>query len=89
MVGNVLWEAAMPSPASNSPAKRQSFWPGLVRIFLVEILLLLALSGAIIGYLNWSSDTAWAEFKAASRLAPETTSPIQTVKSQTPCDRRA
>jgi hypothetical protein len=80
----------MPSPANNSPAPRQNFWPAIARIFLVEILLLLALSGAIVGYLNWSSDAAWAEFKAASKQsAPAPNSSLHAVKGQTPCDRRA
>ena len=80
----------MPAPANNRPAGRQSFWPAVVRILLVEILLLVALSGAVVGYLNWSSEAAWAEFKAASKLSvPERKSLIQTVKGQTPCERKA
>lgn len=80
----------MSSPANNSPAKRPSFWPAIVRTLLVEVLLLLALSGAIVGYLKWSSDTAWAEFIAASEQpAPGPTTPIQAVKGQAPCDRKA
>jgi hypothetical protein len=80
----------VPSPANNSPASRQSFWPAIARILLVEVLLLVALSGAVVGYLNWSSEAAWAEFKAASKLsAPEPKGPIQTVKGHMPCDRSA
>jgi len=79
----------MPSPANNSPASRQSFWPSIARILLIEILVLLALSGAVVGYLNWSSEAAWAEFKAASqRPAPESSSPVQTVKAHAHCDRK-
>jgi hypothetical protein len=85
-----LPEAAVPSPANCSPTSRQSFWPAIVRTLLVEVLVLLALSAAIVGYLNWSSDTAWAEFIAANKpSAPGPTMPVQTVKRQTHCDRKA
>ena len=80
----------MPSPVSNSPASRQSFWPSIARIFLIEVLVLLALSGAVVGYLNWSSEAAWAEFMAASKQSASVpNSPLQTVKGHMPCDRNA
>ncbi len=80
----------MTSPADNSAAPRQGFWPSIVWILLIEVFVLLLLSGAIVAYLNWSSDVAWAEFVAASKLpAPGPTTPIQTVKGHVPCTRRA
>ncbi len=80
----------MPSSAHQSPAHISRFWPAIIRILLVEVLVLLALSGAIVGYLNWSSEAAWAEFNAASQLpAPESSSLVQAVKIQTPCARKA
>ena len=80
----------MPSSAHRNPAQDSRFWPAIVRILLVEVLILLALSGAIVGYVNWSSEAAWAEFKAAGQLrAPEPKGPMQTVKVHTPCDRKA
>ena len=80
----------MPSSANSSPASRQSFWPSIVRIFLVEVFVLLALAGAIVGYLNWSSEAAFAEFMAASKQsAPEAKSPAQTVKGHMLCQRSA
>jgi hypothetical protein len=81
----------MPSPTNNnSPASQQSFWPSIARILLVEILFLLALSGAVVGYLDWSSEAAWAEFNAASKLsAPAPNAPVQTVKGHMQCDRKA
>jgi hypothetical protein len=80
----------VPSPANNSTESRQSFWLSIVRILLVEILVLLVLSGAIVAYLNWSSDVAWAEFIAASKQpAPEPTTPMQTVRGPKTCGRRA
>ena len=78
----------MPSSAQQSPAHVSRFWPAIIRILLVEVIVLLALAGAIVGYLNWSSEAAWAEFKAASQL-PAPKGPVQTVKVHTPCDRKA
>ena len=78
----------MSSVANNSPAKSQRSWPAIIRILLIEVLVLIALSSAIVSYLKWSSDAAWAEFNAASNLrAPG--SPIQTVKGHMPCDWNA
>jgi flagellar basal body-associated protein FliL len=80
----------MPSSAHQSPAHVSRFWPAIIRILLVEVIVLLALSGAIVGYLNWSSEAAWAEFKAAGKLpASESSSPVQTVKAHTLCTRKA
>jgi hypothetical protein len=80
----------MPSPVNNSPASRQSFWPSIARILLVEILLLVVLSGAAVGYLNWSSEAAWAEFMAASKQSASVpNSPLHAVKGHMSCDRNA
>ena len=80
----------MSSPANNIPANRQAFWPSVIRTFLVEVFVLVVLSGAIVGYLKWSSDAAWAEFKATSQLsAPGSKSPLQAVKGHLPCERSA
>jgi hypothetical protein len=80
----------MPSPVSNSPTSGQRFWPSIARILLIEVLVLLALSGAVVGYLNWSSEAAWAEFMAASEQSAQAPNPsLHAVKSQTPCDRKA
>lgn len=78
----------MPSPAHQSPTNRPSFWLAIVRTLLVEVFVLLVLAGAIVGYLNWSSDAAWAEFTAAYK-PPAPATPMQAVKVQTRCDRRA
>jgi hypothetical protein len=83
-----LPEAAVPSPAHQSPACHRSFWPAIVRTLLVEVLVLLALSGAIVVYLNWSSEAAWAEFKAANKPSAPNAS-LHAVKGHMPCHRSA
>jgi hypothetical protein len=65
------------------------FWPSTVRIVILELLVLLALAGAVIFYLNWSSEVAVAEFLAASKTQAAPSSPLHAVKGHTPCDRNA
>jgi hypothetical protein len=78
----------VPSPADNAKAPRQGFWPSIARIFVVEILALLVLSAAVVGYVNWSSEAAWAEFIAASKLAaPAANLPVLSVKGKRSCTR--
>ncbi len=86
----------MPSRSNQSPENRGIDWLAILRTLLIQVLVLLALSGAVIRYLNWSSDTAWAEFVAASKSSvldpghrPPSSAPVQTVKHQAPCDRRS
>jgi hypothetical protein len=86
----------VPSLSSQSPENRGIDWLGIVRTLLVQVLVLLALSVAAIGYLKWSSDAAWSDFIAASKasaLEPkqhqDSAVPVQTVKRQTVCSRRA
>ena len=59
----------MASPVTKSTVSRRVFWVSIARIFLVEVLILIVLSGAIAGYLNWSSEVAFSEFLAASQQA--------------------
>jgi hypothetical protein len=63
-------------------------WPGITRTLVIQVLVLLALSGAAIRYLSWSSDTAWSEFVSVSEQAspeakiyPRSNVPLQEVKS--------
>jgi hypothetical protein len=86
----------MPLLRSQSPEKRGIDWLGIVRILLVQVLVLLALSVAVIGYLRWSSDAAWREFIAAgkaSALEPthhqHSAIPAQTAGGRPVCSRRA
>ena len=53
----------MPSSANQVPGKRYICW---LKTLLVEVFALLALSAAVIGYLSWSSDAAWAEYSQAN-----------------------
>jgi hypothetical protein len=59
----------VPSHDNPSPKKDGIAWLGILRTLLVQVAVLLALSGAVVCYLNWSSDAAWAEFIAASQPA--------------------
>jgi hypothetical protein len=80
---------------NQSSQKRGIDWTAIVRILLVQVLVLLALSGALVGYVNWWSDRAWEEFIAAdkatapdSKPQPQSSAPIQKVKNKTSCARR-
>jgi flagellar basal body-associated protein FliL len=72
------------------PQQRRGFdWLGTLRILIIQVLVLVALSGAFIRYLNWSSEKEWAEFVSTSRTAapeakayPRTEPPLQAVKAQ-------
>jgi len=80
----------MPSSVQQSPAYVRRSWPAIVWIVLAEILVLVALSAAFVGYVNWSSDAAFAEFKAAvHRTAPQPESSVQAVRAHAPCSRKA
>ena len=68
----------------------------IVRTLLLQVLVLVAVSGAVIGYLKWSSDAAWKEFiDAGNPPAPNTqhhshaSTPLQTVHGPAICTRRA
>lgn len=47
--------------------KREIFWLGIIKTLLVQVVVLIALAGAVVWYLNWSSDAAWNEFINASK----------------------
>lgn len=77
-----------------SQSNRGMEWPRIVAILLVQIAVLLALSGAAVFYINWSSDVAQAEFIRA--IEPSTTvhptqspAPVQSVKARAVCNRKA
>ena len=46
-------------------------WPGIGTTAVVELLILLALAFAVVGYVEWSSDAAVAEFMSATKSPAE------------------
>jgi hypothetical protein len=85
----------VPSPVNQIPRHRVADWLAIARTLLVEVLVLLALSVALIGYLRWSSDTSWAEFSSAgkspvadAKQQPVSSTPVQTAKGQGSCPRK-
>jgi hypothetical protein len=90
----------MPSSADNALADKgyrqdpsqeswRSFLLSIVRIVLLEVVLLLALSGALVIYLNWSSEVTFAEFLAASAVLAPSTPSLPSVEGHRPCDKGA
>ena len=85
----------MQSPDNQSHQKRGTDWPAIARTLLVQVTVLLALAGAFIGYVNWSSDASFQEFIEASQPSarepgprPQASIPVHTVKGQMTCDRK-
>ena len=82
----------MPSSPDHGPSSPQTswfssgFWLSIARIALLEIALLIALAGAAVVYLDWSSKTAFAEFLAATKV-PSPAPPVHAVKGRASCDR--
>ena len=70
-------------------------WMGIARTLLMQVLVLLALAGAFIGYVNWSSEQALWEFIDASepslpdsQRASKSAASVQVVKGQAFCRRK-
>jgi flagellar basal body-associated protein FliL len=68
--------------------------PRIAAIALVQLVVLLAMLGAAIFYLNWSSGAAQAEFMHAMEPsmtvpAPPSPAPVQSVGARTACTRKA
>jgi hypothetical protein len=89
-------EASVPSPDKPDRTNRGMDWPRILAVLVVQLAVLLVLSGAAIFYLDWSSDAAQAEFMAATKpLAsdpshlPQWSIPAQTVKRRTVCTPKA
>jgi hypothetical protein len=84
----------VPTSDNQSPEHRRMDWPAILRTLLVQVLVLLALASAVVGYLDWSSEVSWAEFVAASKSStlanhrPHSSLPVQTVKDQAFCRRK-
>ena len=74
------------TPEATRPVR--GFWPSIVRIAVIEIVVLLALAGLFIAYLNWSSEASFAEFLAASEAVQRAPSlPVNEVHA--PCKKGA
>jgi hypothetical protein len=84
----------MPSPDNPHRTKPALGWLGIVESLLLQVLVLLVLSAAVISYVNWSSDAAQADFTAAGKPAlfapaqPQPAAPIEVVKGQKTCPRK-
>ena len=78
----------MASPVSKTTSA-QGFWASIARILLVQVLVLIALSGAIVFYVDWSSKVAFAEFLATSQQTTGSNPVIHPMTLQRPCERGA
>ena len=88
----------MPSMDRQSRMNRTIDRLGIVRILLVQVMILLALAGAVVRYVNWSSEVALQEFLSASQPAlagasrqsqPKPQAPVQAVKAKAACAKKA
>jgi hypothetical protein len=67
---------------------------GLATMTLFQLLVLFVIGAAVVRYLEWSSDAAQAEFMSAIEAASDpshsnkSSTPNQTVKAQTGCNRK-
>lgn len=71
--------------ASHAAHRPQGFWSSIAWIVALEVVLLLAFAGAVVAYINWSSEVAFAEFLAASKMQAAPPS-LNAVRVQ-PCGR--
>jgi len=79
-------QAALATTAARPP---RGFWPSIVRIAFVEVVLLLALAGLFVSYLNWSSEATFAEFLAASKAQTTPVAPPTAAGGRPVCNRSA
>jgi hypothetical protein len=82
-------------PLRDKRSPRGFDWLAIVKTLLVEIAVLLALTGAFVFYVSWSSQVAFEEFMDAggSAAAEEDHRPpapisVQAVKGRANCDRK-
>jgi hypothetical protein len=86
----------MPSFDRASPGSNNSYWSGIAGILAIHLAVLFAVSVAALAYLNWSSNAALAEFMAKDKPSvsepgylPQSSVPVQQVKSKAACAKRA
>ncbi len=65
----------------------QGFLFSIARIFVFQVALAFALSGAFVAYLNWSSAKSFAEFLSAGAVLSPSNPSLQSIKGTNPCDR--
>ena len=65
----------------------QGFLLSILRIFVFQLALAFALSGAFVAYLNWSSAKSFAEFLSAGAMLAPSNPSLQSIKGTNPCDR--
>ena len=85
-------EATVPSLDNQHTDNRSSRWLGIVRTAMVQVMVLLALSVAVVYYLDWSSDKAWEDFLAAGKSEGlmlksqlQSVMPVHRVSGKAPC----
>ncbi len=82
-------------PDNQSPPNRGLDWPAIARTLMVQVVVLLAVAAAFVGYVNWSSEASFQEFIEASQpsarepgpRSPSST-PVHAVKGPMRCDRK-
>jgi|GraSoiStandDraft_60_1057301.scaffolds.fasta_scaffold1113055_1 hypothetical protein len=79
-----------------SPATRGIDVVGIARILSLQILALLGLAGAVVCYVNWSSEIAWREFSGVAKAAASdanaaarSPAPVEAIKHHGSCPRSA
>jgi hypothetical protein len=84
----------VPLPDHHSPEHRGIDWPAVIRILLLQMLVLIALAGAFVGYVNWSSEQALSEFAGASEVSalapyrqPQRRASVEVAKDHASCKR--
>ncbi|GAC1624950.1 MAG: hypothetical protein NVS4B4_09080 [Bradyrhizobium sp.] len=82
----------MPLRGTQNPDNRGIDWMGIARTLVLQVVALLALAGAFIVYLDWSSDVTFEEFVDISRPSsasaasrPPSADPVKAAKDQVPC----
>jgi hypothetical protein len=90
------WEITVRISGNRDHDDRDIVRLGIVRTLLVQLLVMLALAGAVTGYLKWSSDATVREFMSAgqspapdAKHQPQASAPLQTAHSHGLCTRRA
>ena len=84
----------MPLFATASPEKHHIGWPTIIATLMVQVVVLLTISGTVILYINWSSAAAMAEFTAADKPTASVSSqlshsaPAHPINGRKACTRR-